>query len=455
MATHGASIKRSSFHGFTIVELLIVVVVIAILAAIVVVSYNGITRSAAEASLKSDLRNSASLIEAAKDETGSTTYPTTPSEAKLAKSQDNTVTYISKPYGYCISGVNARTNKTFVIKSATKVISEGNCDVAVTTVAGSTSGYLDGTGTAAQFAAPAGIAAGTDGTLYVSDRGNKRIRKISTDGTVSLLSGTGASGQTNGSATSSQYNQPGKLSLDSAGTLYVSDNSSHVVRKVNTSTGASSAFAGIGGVCNYGRGNYTDGTSAVAQLDGPLDIAIDSNGIFYIAESFSNRIRAVQPNGTVSTYAGSGALNSCLASSAAAGSANGDRLSATFSSMTDILIDKNDTIYVSESPNNDIRTISKDGIVSTFTSGLTGALQPKAMLMDNQGTIYTAGLHGIYSITPSGVISLVAGSVSFGYADGSATTARFNTIGDISLSNDQTALYIADTANNRIRKLSL
>jgi len=455
MAIHHASIKRSTFRGFTIVELLIVVVVIAILAAIVVVSYNGITRAAAETSLKSDLRNSSSLIEATKAESGSATYPTIPSEAKLAKSQDNTVTYISKPYGYCISGVNARTNKTFVIKSATKVISEGNCDVAVTTVAGSTSGYLDGTGTAAQFAAPSGIAAGTDGTLYVSDKGNKRIRQISTDGTVSLLSGTGASGQTNGSAATSQFNQPGKLTLDSAGTLYVSDNTNHLVRKIDTSTGATSPFAGIGGVCNFGRGGLTDGSSAVAKLDGPVDIASDSNGTFYIAENFSNRIRAVQPNGTVSTYAGSGALNSCLASSAANGSGNGDRLSATFSSMTDILVDKNDTIYVSESPNNDIRTISKDGTVSTFTSSLTGALQPKAMVMDNQGTIYSAGNHGIYSITSAGVVALVAGSVSFGYADGSASAARFNTIGDISLSNDQTALYIADTANNRIRKLSL
>ena len=455
MATQHASIKRLTSNGFTIVELLIVVVVLAILAAIVVVSYNGITRSAAESSIKSDLRNSASLVESAKVDASSDTYPTVPSQAKLAQSAGNTVTYFSKPYGYCISGINPRTNKSFAIRSASKVIAEGNCDVTVTTFAGSTSGYQDGTGTAAQFAAPAGIIAGNNGTLYVSDRGNKRIRQISQDGTVSLLSGTGVSGQTNGPATTSQFDQPGKLSIDASGTLYVSDGSNHVVRKINTSTGATSFFAGIGGRCNFGRGNLTDGSSSVARLDGPIDIASDSKGVFYIAENLSKRVRAVQQNGTVSTYAGSGALNSCVDSSAATGDTNGDRLSAMFGSPTDILIDKNDTIYISDSPNNAIKMISKEGTVSPLTTNLNGAQQPKAIVMDAQGTIYSAGNHGIYSISPAGTIALVAGSAGQGYVDGSATAARFNTINDITFNSDQTALYIADTANNRIRKLSL
>jgi|GEM_PF-3965092 len=455
MATQYASIKRSTSSGFTIVELLIVVVVLAILAAIIVVSYNGITRSAAESSLKSDLRNSASLLESAKVDASSDTYPTVPSEAKLAQSAGNTVIYVSKPYGYCVSGVNPRTNKVFSIRSASKVIAEGNCDVAVTTFAGSTTGYQDGTGTAARFASPAGIAAGDNGTLYVSDRGNKRIRQISPEGIVSLLSGTGVSGQTNGSAATSQFNQPGKLTLDSAGTLYVSDGSGHMVRKINTSNGTTSAFAGIGGQCNYGRGNLTDGASSIARLDGPVDVASDSKGVFYLVEHLSNRVRAIQPDGSVSTYAGSGALNSCVDSSAVTGNTNGPRLSAMFGSPTDILIDRNDMIYISDSPNNAIRTITKEGVVDTFTSNLTGGAQPKAMVMDARGTIYSAGNHGIYSISPAGVVALVAGSAGQGYVDGSATAARFNTIGDITFNADQTAIYIADTSNNRIRKLSL
>jgi len=450
-------IKILQQRGFTIVELLIVVVVIAILAAITIVAYNGITRAAAESSLKSDLRNSAQLVEKTKEESGTSLYPATSAEATLAQSPGSTVTYLKKPYGYCIAGVNPKTNKTFAIRSVSKKIEEGTCDVTVTTLAGTnTSGYTDGTGTAARFAGPSGVAAANDGTVYVSDTSNNRIRKISTDGTVSFVSGTGASGSVNSTAAASQYNQPGKLTFDTSGNLYVVEGSRNTVRKVNASTGDSTAYAGTSAVCNFGRGSFTDGDMTNARLDGPSSIATDNSGVSYIAENRSNRIRAVQTDGSVSTYAGSGALNSCVASSADAGSANGSRLSASFSSPQSIVIDNSGVLYIGDSGNNAIRTISTGGVVGSLISSLGSNQLPRSMVIDSQGTIYSASNYGVFSITPSGTIALVAGSNTvFGFVNGSATTARFNIINDISFNADQTALFVADSQNHSIRKISL
>lgn len=390
-----------------------------------------------------------------KETTGTNAYPDTPAEAKLAQSQDNTVLYVKKPYGYCVSAANPRAGKTLVLYSTTKAITEGTCTAEVSTFAGSgSSAYTDGKGTAAQFESPSGITAGSDGTLYVSDY--HRIRKISSDGTVSFLSGSGTSGSLNGNAATAQFNQPGRLTLDSTGALYAVENFSHMIRKVDVSTGAVTTLVGADEKCNYSRGSTTDGLVSVARLDGPTGIIRDSAGTLYISEGNSQRIRSLLTTGTVSTYAGSGNLNACVASVAQPGYTNGDRLLAMFNNPTDIVVDKNDTLYVADAGNNAIRTISKSGVVSTLTNTLSGNQQPRAIAIDSQGTVYSAGYYGIFSVTPAGVVTTIAGSINAGgFTNGNPTAARFENIRDITLSADETALFVVDSSNYSIRKISL
>ena len=442
---------QAASPGFTIIELLIVVVVIAILAAITIVAYNGITKKAVDTSLKSDLQNTATKLEVTTEQSGSGSYPDTQQEVDVAQSKNNIVSYTKKAYGYCISASNPQASTSYAFRSNTKTIEEGNCDVNVSNFAGTgTSGFADGAGAQAQFTQPAGIVSGSDGSVYVSS--NNRIRKITTDGTVSTLAGSGTSGNANGSATSAQFTQPGKISLDKTDTLYVSDVTSHTVRKVDTATGTVSAFTGTPASCNYGRGSLIDGTATTARHDRPSSVTVNSAGIFYITEAGSQRVREALPDGSLTTYAGSGTLNACTASSAQAGSANGARLSAMFAGMSDIIADKNDTLYITDSGNNIVRTISSNGIVANYGSMIN---LPKAITIDSQGTLYVASSHAIYTITSTGLTTIFAGSTSAGYVNGVGTAARFNNISDITLSADQTAMFVADSTNNRIRKISL
>jgi sugar lactone lactonase YvrE len=158
----------------------------------------------------------------------------------------------------------------------------------VTTLAGGTQGYKDGTGSAAQFSYPEGVAVDAAGNAYVADSGNNRIRKISPAGVVTTLAGSGIQGAQNGSAASAQFSGPADVVVDASGNLYVADSGNSQIRKI-TPAGVVSAVAGSG------QPGYLDGSGANARFYFPASLAVNASGSsIYVADYGNNRIRRIQ-----------------------------------------------------------------------------------------------------------------------------------------------------------------
>ena len=224
-----------SRSGFTIVELLIVVVVIAILAAITIVAYNGVQTRAVESTMKNDLQSAATLVEM--DNTKSGSYPSSAGSANdgkgLNSSGSNILNYALKSYGYCLTITNPKSSKTFQLKSDDRQIDEGGCGTVVGTLAGSgQAGFQDGAGAVSRFYAPNDVAVGSDGTTYVSDRYNSRIRKITPAGVVSTFAGSGEYGSQDGPGATAQFGSLSGLAVDSSGTIYAADEPNNRIRKI-------------------------------------------------------------------------------------------------------------------------------------------------------------------------------------------------------------------------------
>ena len=210
----------------------------------------------------------------------------------------------------------------------------------VSTIAGSgVSGFVNGIGTVAQFDSPYGIDVHANGDLYVADTGNHSIRYISTAGVVSTYAGTGISGLVNGNATTAQFNEPIDVVIGLSTNLYIADASNHVIRQI-TDTGSVLTLAGS-------TQGYTDGVGTVAQFSSPYGVTRDTNGNIYVADKDNHRIRKITPAGVVSTYAGSGTM----------GFANGNDDTAQFNEPVNLCIDGSGTIYATDYQNDYIRKI--------------------------------------------------------------------------------------------------
>lgn len=159
------------------------------------------------------------------------------------------------------------------------------------------SGLQDGLALQARFADPYGVAVDTDGTLYVADAGdNNRIRRIGSDGKVSTLAGS-QEGFADGMRAAAKFDTPSGLALDRFGNLYVADTGNHAIRKVSPQ-GMVSTVAGTG------LAGFRDGPGAQAQFNGPIGVAVDAAGRVYVADTYNDRIRVIHPDGRVGTLAG-------------------------------------------------------------------------------------------------------------------------------------------------------
>lgn len=317
----------------------------------------------------------------------------------------------------------------------------------VTTIAGNgTKGYSDGPSLSAKFNAPIHVTVATDGTLFIADFSNHRIRKIYR-GQVTTYTGNDTFGLVNGRGVEAQFKSPYRIALDAVGYMYILDEGTPIIRKISPSTDVS-VFAGTD------IPGYLNGSALTARFQSDEGAVIaDRSGNIYIGDTFNNIIRKISSDGQVSTLAGTGVE----------GLRNGNADSAQFRFPVGIVFDKQANIYVADEGNFCIRKISADGLVSTFsgsgTKGNTDGGPATAqfnnindMVGDSQGNLYVADENRIRKVTPQGIVSTIAGSTA-GFMDGDGASAKFHGIGGLGI-DAQDNLYLADIVNNCIRKIS-
>src|SRR6185437_15811629 len=308
---------------------------------------------------------------------------------------------ISSPYGVFIdAGENI-----FIPDGSNNRVRIVNSNGVINTFAGNgTSGFSGdgGQATAAEMSNPYGVVGDGAGNIYVT--ANSRVRQVATNGIITTIAGTGVAGYSGdgGQASAAELNVPSGLAFDQSGNLYIADLIGQRIRKINTS-GIITTIAGTG-VSGYNGDNIA---ATTAEISNPNSVAIDPAGNVFISDQFNNRIREVNTNGIISTYAGTGVA-----------SYTGDGLQATAATIDRpfyVSLDGAGNLYIADFSNNAIRKVSNAGIITTIAG--TGV----ASFSGDGGLATAATLHG-----PSG-ISLDP------------------------LDN----LYISDQSNARIRELNI
>ncbi|HXB73149.1 MAG TPA: hypothetical protein VNY05_33235 [Candidatus Acidoferrales bacterium] len=275
----------------------------------------------------------------------------------------------------------------------------------ITTFAGTgTAGFSGDNGPAlqAQLSGPLGLCVAPSGDIYVTDQGNKRVRKISPSGTITTVAGNGfgVSGGDGGPATSAGMVIPIRCAVDQNSNLFIVDQGAHVIRKVNadnlisTYAGTTQGFSGDGGLATQ------------AAMNNPTAAAVDAAGNLYVSDQVNQRIRRIDASTlTITTVAGTG--------SAGYSGDGGSAISASLNFPGGVVVDSSGELFIVDSTNNRVRKVS------------------------------------------GGIISLVAGTGTPGFAGdrGPALQAQFNNPFAITLDKAGN-LYVGDIANNRVRIIS-
>jgi DNA-binding beta-propeller fold protein YncE len=315
----------------------------------------------------------------------------------------------------------------------------------VSTIAGGELGFADGIGSAAKFHGLSGIASDAASNLYVADTLNHRIRKITPAGEVSTFAG-GEEGFADGVGSDARFNKPSGIAIDALGNLYVADRDNHRIRKI-TPAGEVSTFAG-------GEEGFVDGVGGDAKFSRPTSIVIDAAGNFYAADTMNHSIRKITPAGEVSTFAGGEEGFADGIGSAArfcrpigiASDAAGNLYVADFGNHRIRKITS--AGKVSTLAGGERGFAGGVGSAAKFH-------YPSGIAIDAAGNLCVADSrnHRIRKITPAGEVSTLAGSEE-GFADGAGGDAKFYVPGGIA-SDAAGNLYVTDSGNRRIRKIEI
>lgn len=325
----------------------------------------------------------------------------------------------------------------------------------VSTLAGAAgnSGSADGTGAAARFNGPGFLALDAAGNLYVADAGNSTIRKVTPAGVVTTLAGSpGLTGSANGTGSAARFDELNGLVADGLGNLFVCDANNRAIRKI-TPAGVVTVFAGSIG--NYGT---ADGTGTAALFKNPIGIALDRAGNLYVSDGDDATIRRITPAAVVTTIAGQNQGFSI-------GSADGIGSAARFSYPAKVAVDGAGNVYVADADNDTVRRITPAGVVTTLAGQAgsdggadgTGAAARfgfiRGITVDAAGNVFVADFSRIRKITPAGVVTSFAGGAT-GSLDATGAAARFSgPMGEIAIDSDG-SLYVADTDNHTVRKIT-
>jgi RHS repeat-associated protein len=330
-----------------------------------------------------------------------------------------------------------------------------------------------GPATAAALGYPSGLAAGPDGSLYIADWYNSRIRRVHPDGMITTVVGTGADGYgagysgDGGPATQAQLNLPADIALGPDGSLYIADSYNHRIRRVGLD-GIITTVAGTGTAGSAGDG----GLATQAQLHFPYGVTVGPDASLYLAEYHGQRVRRVSPDGLITTVAGTGTPGY-------AGD-GGPATAAQLYSPWALALGPDGSLYIADISNNRVRRVSPNGRITTVagnaTSGHSGDGGPATLAqlrrlqriaVGSDASLYIVesryglpdafnGPYGAYirRVSPDGIITTVAGSLAWGDSGdgGSATQASVGTLQGIAIGPDG-SLYVSDDYFHRVRRV--
>ena len=332
----------------------------------------------------------------------------------------------------------------------------------------------DGPATAASLYLPSDVAVDPDGNLYIADTANHRIRKVSPDGTITTVAGTGTPGGRfnpleDGPATTALLNSPSGVAVDASGNLYIADSENYRIRQV-TPEGIISTVAGNAIIGSTGDGGPADQAS-IGFVSG---LAVDADGNLYIADQSHSQIRKVTPDGLITTAAGTGERGfsgdggqATLAKLWLAGFTFNDG-NREVTQGSGIAVDSSGNLYIADTFNNRIRMVALDGTITTVTGNgmvnnagngtlaiLASVKAPVDVAVDGAGNLYISQhvSHIIRYVNPDGFIFTVAGIADDpGFSEdlGNPFTAKLNGPAGL-VAEGEGAFLLADHRNHRIR----
>ncbi len=337
----------------------------------------------------------------------------------------------------------------------------------IITVAGNgTQAYAGDNGPAisAEIYSVTSVTVDSAGNFYIADEMNNRVRKVDINGIITTVAGNGIQGYggDGGPATGAQLNHPTGVRLDSAGNLYIAEYLGNRIRKVDVN-GIITTVAGNGGCCYSGDG----GPAINAELNYPSDVAVDINGNLYIADVDNERVRKVDVNGIITTFAGNG--NQGYSGD------GGPATQAELSEPDSVEVGPWGALYILDYGNSAVRVVNSAGVITTVAgTGVRGYTAdggqaiaseldiPQGLAVDTAGDFYIAetGSDRVRKVDVNGILTTVAGNsnCSVGYCfsgdGGSATIAELNGPGGVAVDSAGN-LYITDNVNARIRKVNV
>ena len=327
----------------------------------------------------------------------------------------------------------------------------------ISTVAG---GYIgDGAqATDANLTSPQSVVRDGDGNLYIADQGNNRIRKVDASGVMTTFAGGGSAGGPDygdgAPATDASLSSPAGIALDGSGNVYIADAGNYRIRMVDAS-GTITTVAGGGDVLGDG------GPATEALVYSSPGVYVDATGSIYIADRWHHRVRKVDASGTISTVAGNG-------SDGYSGD-GGPATEASLSGPLGVVADESGNVYLADYNNTRVRKVDASGVITTVAGngeyGFSGDggpateanfSRPAAVFLDSSGNLYVVDHDNnrIRKVDASGIVTTIAGDGNVGFSGdgGPPTSASLRGPAGIFVGNSGD-LYIADTGNNRIRKI--